>query len=185
MNRRSARIVLLIILPYIFTNCAKNTDSSTASEDLSLFTQLSSMETGIDFSNIIEENLVLNIGRYDYYYNGGGIAVGDINNDGLPDIFFTGNNVTNRLYLNKGNLKFEDVSKKAGIQSKKWSTGATMVDINKDGFLDIYVCNSGPHNDKVYRTNQLFINNGDLTFSEKASAYGVANTGYSTQASFF
>ncbi len=189
MDSLGIRIVLLIIFAFIFTDCQKDSESSNSSEinteDSPLFSQLSSLESGIDFSNTIEEDVKNNITAYDYYYNGGGVAIGDINNDELPDIFFTGNNVPNRLYLNKGNLKFDDISKKAGIQSENWSTGVTMVDINNDGLLDIYVCNSGPNPDRQFRANQLFINNGDLTFSEKAAEYGIANTGYSTQASFF
>jgi enediyne biosynthesis protein E4 len=186
MNRLSARIVFLLTPLFIVTNCSDEPPTSKAStEDLPLFSLISPLESGIYFSNDIEEDIKYNITAYDYYYNGGGVAVGDINNDGLPDIFFTGNNVSNRLYLNKGNFKFEDISKKADIQTENWSTGVTMVDINNDGLLDIYVCNSGPYPDKKHRTNQLFINNGNLTFSEKAAEYGIANTGHSTQASFF
>ena len=169
MNRLSAKFAFLLILTFILTKCTNDsTTSATDDSDLPLFTQLSPLESGIDFSNFIVEDAQTNIVAYNYHYNGGGVAIGDINNDGLPDIFFTGSDAKNRLYLNKGNMKFEDISKKAGIQSKHWSTGVTMVDINNDGFLDIYVCNSGPHQDKQFRTNQLFINNGNLTFSEKA-----------------
>ncbi len=186
MNRLSAKFALLLILPFILTKCTKDSSTSVAgNEDLPLFTLLSSSETGIDFSNIIEEDPLRNGIAYYYYYNGGGVAIGDLNNDGLPDIFFTGNNAKNRLYINKGNLKFEDISAKAGIQSNHWSTGVTMVDVNNDGLLDIYVCNSGPYREKLIRTNQLYINNGDLTFSDKAAQYGIANTGYSIQSSFF
>ena len=186
MDRFCARIGLLLVVPILITACKKDTPASkVANENLPLFTLMSPLETGVDFSNIIEEDESRNVVGYDYYYNGGGVAIGDINNDGLPDIFFTGNNAKNGLYINKGNLKFEDISLKAGIQSNNWSTGVTMVDINNDGHLDIYVCNSGPYQDQSIRTNQLYINNGDLTFSEKAAAYGIANTGHSTQASFF
>ncbi len=187
MDLYSTRIALLLILPFLITNCTNepNPSGSIPAIDLPLFSQLSPIESGVDFSNILEENETTNIVGYNYYYNGGGVAIGDLNNDGLPDILFTGNNAKNRLYLNKGKMKFEDISIKAGIQAQNWSTGATMVDINNDGFLDIYVCNSGPYKEKKYRTNQLFINNGNLTFSDKATEYGIANTGYSTQASFF
>lgn len=186
MNGLRARIALIIILPLVFTNCNNGPNPSQAiDKDLPLFTLLDPAESGIDFSNVIEEDENINIVGYNYHYNGGGVAVGDINNDGLPDLFFTGNNVSNKLFLNKGNLKFEDISEAAGIQTGHWSTGATLVDINNDGLLDIYVCNSGPHTDKRLRTNQLFINNGDLTFTDKAEQFGIANTGYSTQASFF
>lgn len=143
-------------------------------------------ETGIHFNNkLIENNDQFNILQYPYFYNGGGIAVGDINNDGLPDIVFTGNMVKNRLYLNKGNFKFEDITEQSGIATKEgWCTGVTMADVNGDGWLDIYICRSGFLNPAL-RKNLLFINNHDLTFTEQAAAYGIDDAGYSTQASFF
>ena len=185
MNRFSAGAALLL-LAVLFSSCRNETNSSDTStyENLPLFSLLNSSETGIDFSNTIIESVRQNVTNYDYYYNGSGVAIGDINNDGLDDIFFTGNKVLNRLYLNKGNFKFVDISKESGIESNVWSTGVTMVDINNDGFLDIYVCNSA-YGDQHLRNNHLFINNGNLTFSEKASEYGIANSGYSSQASFF
>ncbi|WP_201799537.1 FG-GAP-like repeat-containing protein, partial [Zobellia amurskyensis] len=123
--------------------------------------------------------------NYGYFYNGGGVSIGDLNNDGLSDIYFTGNMVENKLYLNKGNLEFEDITKKANaLGSGEWTTGVTMADVNSDGFLDIYICRSASINSSL-RKNILLINNGDLTFSDKASEYGVDDSGYSTQASFF
>ena len=143
-------------------------------------------QSGIDFTNTITETKDFNVFKYRNFYNGGGVAIGDFNNDGLPDIFFTANQGANKLYLNKGNLKFEDVSKKAGfIDKKQWSTGVTLVDINDDGWLDIYVCNAGNMMQPELRKNQLFINNHNLTFTESAKQYGLDNDGYSTQASFF
>ena len=151
-----------------------------------LFTKLPASKTGINFRNMLQEsNELFNIMTYPYFYNGAGVAVGDINNDGLVDVCFTGNMVKNRLYVNKGNFRFEDITDKAGIASKEgWCTGVTMADINEDGHLDIYICRSGLSNIN-YRTNLLFINNGDLTFTEKAAEYGLDDAGYSTQASFF
>lgn len=142
-------------------------------------------ETGINFANILKESPGLNIITYEYFYNGGGVGLGDFNNDGLVDIYFTGNMQTSRLYLNKGNWKFEDITTKAGVKGKKgWKTGVSIADVNGDGWLDIYVCYSGPV-DKEERTNELYINNGNLTFSEKAEKMGVADAGYSTQSVLF
>ncbi len=150
-----------------------------------LFTKLDSADTGINFVNEVKNGENMNIFKYRNFYNGGGVAVGDINNDGLADIFFTSNQGSNKLYLNKGNFKFEDISSKAGIQGKKaWSTGVVMVDINADGFLDIYVCDAGSNIDAV-RKSQLYINNGDNTFTEKAKEYNLADTGITTHAAFF
>ncbi len=142
--------------------------------------------TGIDFNNKVIDNDTINILNYRNFYNGGGVAVGDLNNDGLPDIFFTANQGANKLYLNKGNFKFEDISTKAGfVDKKQFSTGVVLVDINNDGWLDIYVSNAGSMDDEKTRANQLFINNHDLTFTDKAAEYGLADTGYTTQATFF
>ena len=114
-----------------------------------------------------------NILTYRNFYNGGGVAIGDINNDSLPDIYFTSNQKENKLYLNKGNFHFEDITDKAGVGGKMaWSTGVTMADVNADGLLDIYVCNSGDVDGNT-KKNELFINNGDLTFTEKAKEYNL------------
>ena len=162
--------------------------SGCKSRNKKLFTKLDETETGINFKNVIQESGTLNIFKYTYFYNGGGVAIGDINNDGLQDIYFTGNMVKDRLFLNKGGFKFEDISLKSGIaeQGAKpgWCTGVTMVDINNDGKLDIYVCRSADPNPEK-RKNLLFVNNGDLTFTEKAESFGLADPGFSTQASFF
>jgi enediyne biosynthesis protein E4 len=172
------RIVSISFVAIIFSSCLHKT------EEQPLFTQINN--SGIDFTNVVQDNQELNILNYRNFYNGGGVAIGDINNDGLADVFFTANQGSNRLYLNKGNFKFEDVSAKAGFRNKKqWSTGVVMVDINNDGWLDIFVCNAGSLEDSSLRQNQLFINNHDLTFTEEAAQYGLNNTGYTTQASFF
>jgi len=143
-------------------------------------------DTGIQFSNEVRDTKELNILNYRNFYNGGGVAIGDINNDGLADVFFTANQGANKLYLNRGNWKFEDISQKAGFKNKKqFSTGVVMVDINNDGWLDIFVCNAGSMTDSSLRRNQLFINNHDLTFTESAAQYGLDDSGYTTQVSFF
>nr|WP_317129291.1 FG-GAP-like repeat-containing protein [Flavobacterium restrictum] len=127
----------------------------------------------------------MNLFKYRNFYNGGGVAIGDINNDGLSDVYFTSNQGQNKLYLNKGNFKFEDISKKAGVEgTKSWSTGVVMVDINADGFLDIYVCNAG-NTKGLNQKNELFINNKNGTFTDKADAYNLADTGITTHAAFF
>lgn len=150
-----------------------------------LFTLLPSDSTGIDFVNFVENQKDFNIFKYRNFYNGGGVALGDINNDGLVDIFLTGNMVPNRLYLNKGGLYFEDISEKAGVTGNKpWSTGVVMADINADGLLDIYVSNAGNMEGNNH-DNDLYINNGDLTFTERASEYNLAETGFTTHATFF
>ncbi len=150
-----------------------------------VFTLLTSKETGVNFRNISVENEQINILTYEYLYNGGGVAIGDINNDGLKDIYFTSNNQENKLYLNKGNMTFEDITARAGAGCKEgWKTGVTMADVNGDGFLDIYICKSAD-GDPNRRRNILLINNGDLSFTDKAKEYGLDDAGYSTQATFF
>ncbi len=169
------RTYLLGIFAFFLLNsCKKDT----------LFTELSESETGINFQNTLFEDGPLNVANYIYFYNGGGVAIGDINNDGLQDVLFTGNMVRNRLFLNKGNFEFEDITKKAGVdQMQGWCTGATMTDVNNDGKLDIYICRSADINPER-RENLLFINNGDLSFTESAKKYGLADNGYSTMATF-
>ncbi|MDC6365868.1 MULTISPECIES: VCBS repeat-containing protein [Flavobacteriaceae] len=151
--------------------------------DNKVFEAMPSSVTGIEFSNDLTESHALNYFTYSYLYMGGGVAAGDINNDGLIDIYFTGNQVSNKLYLNKGNLQFEDVTRKAGVGGDgRWYTGVTMADVNSDGLLDIYCSVSGKF---LPRDNQLFINNGDGTFSEKASEYGIADKGSTIQSTYF
>lgn len=177
--------LFIFFIPFIFWNC-----HSAKKEKDTLFTSLPSSYTGIDFKNELTYDKDFNIYTYRNFYNGGGVAIGDVNNDGLPDIFFTANLLPNRLYINKGNFKFQDVTEKAGILKKsKWSTGVSMADVNGDGLLDIYVCNSG--NEKgEHKENELYINNGlsasgEISFSEKGKEYGLNDKGYSTHAAFF
>ncbi|MEO8795905.1 MAG: VCBS repeat-containing protein [Daejeonella sp.] len=150
-----------------------------------LFSSVTSAQTGIHFQNKLTESPEHNIITYEYFYNGGGVAAGDFNNDGLIDLFFSSNQQAPKLYLNKGNWKFEDITRKAGVSGKPgWKTGVSIADVNGDGFLDIYLCYSGDVAPEE-RSNQLFINNKNLTFTDKAEEMGVADKGYSTNAAFF
>lgn len=149
------------------------------------FELISSDKSGISFSNELTYTNDFNVYKYRNFYNGGGIAVGDINNDGLVDLYFTANQKSNELYLNQGKFKFKRITEQAGVQGEKaWATGVTMADVNADGWLDIYVCNSGDV-DGDNKQNELFINNQDGTFTENASAYGLDDKGFSTHAVFF
>ena len=171
---------LLILALSAFTICSCKEPTPDT-----LFTLLPSGETGIKFNNLVKETEVFNVLKYGYFYNGGGVAIGDINNDSLPDIYFTGNMVASHLYLNKGNWEFEEIAEEAGVAAAGlWNTGTTMADVNDDGFLDIYVCRSAAAN-AMNRRNLLFINNGDLTFTELSVSAALADPGYSTQAAFF
>lgn len=150
------------------------------------FELLPSEITGIDFNNSIQESKNFNHYWFSQMYNGSGVAIGDINNDGLPDLFFGGNQVNDKLYLNKGDFKFEDISKQAKINYRPgWTWGVTMADVNGDGYLDIYVSRNGISADLKDRRNLLYINNKDLTFTESAREYGLDDPGFSTQAVFF
>ncbi|MEC7265255.1 MAG: FG-GAP-like repeat-containing protein [Bacteroidota bacterium] len=150
-----------------------------------LFESLTASYTQIDFENTLTYKIEFNLYKYRHYYNGGGVGLGDVNNDGLLDIYFTANLLPNRLYINKGGFVFEDVTEKAGVGgTRSWSTGVAMVDINADGWLDIYVCNSGDVEGDG-KQNEFFINNGDGTVTERAQEMGLADTGLSTHATFF
>ncbi|GEO10588.1 hypothetical protein SAE01_30840 [Segetibacter aerophilus] len=176
--------------------CKNNTgedETSNAKEQLGppLFTLLPAEKTNISFNNALTETPYANIMSYPYFYNGGGVAIGDFNKDGLQDVYFSGNQVSNRLYLNKGQMKFEDVSVASGIQgaANSWKTGTTVADVNGDGLPDIYQCYSGPLPGSA-RANQLLINqgvgkNGAPAFIDQAKEYGLADTAFSTQAAFF
>lgn len=150
------------------------------------FDKLEASETGVDFVNKIEENDNLNVLNYEYFYNGGGVAAADFNNDGLTDLYFTANLGTDKIYLNKGELKFEDITEKAGITyNGEWKTGVSIVDINNDGWNDIYVSVSGNIENATLRKNKLYINNKNLTFTEKAADYGLDCNSFTTQTGFF
>jgi hypothetical protein len=174
-SRQILSAALLFVCSFLLLNCSQKTDT--------LFVSLPASETGIDFMNNVTNNDTMNIFNYRNFYNGAGVAIGDVNNDGLPDVYAISNQGENKLYLNKSGLRFEDITKKAGVGGTKiWSTGATMADVNGDGWLDIYVCNSGEGDD---RANELFINNQNGTFTDRAAEYGLDDKGYSTHAAFF
>ena len=180
-------LTIFMISTTLFFSCEskKEEELKTKENVATLFTLLTPEETGIDFINVVVNQKNFNIFKYRNFYNGGGVAIGDINNDGLPDIYMTANMGGNKLYLNKGNFEFEDISETAGVVGDKpWSTGVVMVDINQDGLLDIYVSNAG-NMEGDNHDNELYINNGDLTFTEQAKTYNLAATGFSTHATFF
>ena len=182
MNHRPMTYYRLLIAFLIILNISCKSESNEVQK---IFELLDESQTGIDFSNNLTLSNDFNVYKYRNFYNGGGVAIGDINNDSLPDIYFTSNQEQNKLYLNLGNFEFEDITNKAKVGGvKPWSTGVAMVDINADGFLDIYVCNSGDLNGEN-KQNELFINNGDQTFTEKAAEYNLDDKGFSTHASFF
>lgn len=180
---------VVFLYSILSTGCTQKTDHNLHPDPL--FSLLPSGQTGIDFTNTIEEYPEVNILSYQYFYNGGGVATGDVNGDGLEDIYFSGNYVQSRLYLNKGGMRFDDVTSQTGVGGKEpsWKTGVTMADVNGDGRLDIYQCYSGglPAKDRV---NRLYINmgnqkNGIPRFEEQGAKYGLADSSYSTHAVFF
>lgn len=171
----------ILILFICFATACTNKEGNT------LFTSLDESDTNVSFINELSDSPDFNVMKYGYFYNGGGVAAADFNNDGFTDLYFTGNVVPDRLYIHKGgkNIAFEDVTAKAGLgRSQGWKTGVSVVDINNDGWLDIYVCRSAAETPSL-RANLLYINNQNLTFTESAEKYGLADRGYSTQAVFF
>jgi hypothetical protein len=187
-NTNTTKFLPSTFLCIIFLLACSEKDEiqNDAGGESSVFKRVSSAQSGITFKNTVEERFETFFDVFAYVYNGGGVGVGDINNDGLSDIYFTGNEVPNRLYLNEGNLKFKDITKSAGVEGNgKWNNGVTMTDINNDGLLDIYVCKGGWQETPEQRKNLLYVNQGDLTFKEEAQAYGLDEPGYSIHASFF
>jgi len=175
-NSGQYRLTVGLLLCLLFFSCNKKKQQT-------LFGLVNN--SGINFINKVENTRDFNIFNYRNFYNGGGVAIGDINNDGWADVLMTSNMGSNKLFLNKGNFKFEDISQKAGIEEKgKWNTGVVMADINNDGWLDIYICNAGIDKWKNKQGNALFINNHDLTFTEKAKEFGLDENGYTTHAAF-
>ncbi|MEP1486820.1 MAG: VCBS repeat-containing protein [Algibacter sp.] len=174
-NRLQIFIVLFCVL---IISCTKTKENYKTT-----FSEIASTDSGVLFNNTITENDSLNYFKFPYIFMGGGVAIGDINNDGLSDVFLIGNMVDNKLYLNKGNMQFEDISLSSNLKgNQRWYTGVTMTDINHDGFLDLYLSVSGKY---VSTKNELYINNGDLTFTERANEYGVDDASNSIQSTFF
>ncbi|MGL6267770.1 MAG: FG-GAP repeat domain-containing protein, partial [Chitinophagaceae bacterium] len=168
---------------YYWLICSILIASCKQAEKQTLFSKIEN--SGISFTNKLQNGPDFNIFSYRNFYNGAGVAIGDLNNDGLPDVFMTANMGPNKLFLNKGNFKFEDISEKAGFHEKqKWSTGVVMADVNADGLLDIYVCNAG-FQKGVGQDNELWINKGNLIFDEQAAAFGLNDPGFTTHAAFF
>ncbi|VAW17424.1 FIG00693527: hypothetical protein [hydrothermal vent metagenome] len=185
LNKTLVRVIWLLIPLFIY-GCGKKAGEQPGKH---LFTLMPASVTHADFINHLDYDKQLknkfNIYTYRNFYNGGGVGLGDVNNDGLIDIFMTSNMGPNVLYLNKGDFEFEDISLRAGIAGEgQWSTGVSFADVNGDGWVDIYICNSG-NVEGDERHNELYINNGDLTFSEKAKDYGIGDNGYSTHGAFF
>lgn len=176
---RVACLILPFLLAGLFVGCGSSASTSA------LFSFLSAEETGIAFVNEVDDTVDQHVLNFPYIYNGGGVAAGDVNNDGRPDLYFTANMGTNKLYLNQGGFRFEDVTDAAGVRDEEgWTTGVTMADVNGDGLLDIYVCKAG-NIGADHRHNKLYINNGDSTFTDRAAAYGLDAPAYSVHASFF
>ena len=181
MKRILKRLIILLLVSYIASSC---------NQKKKLFTLLDPVKTGITFSNRITENDSINIVDNEYVYNGGGVAIGDFNNDGLQDVYFSGNMVSNKLYLNKGDFNFQDITEQSGVNGKgRWCSGIALVDINNDGLLDIYSCTTFRNNVRD-RGNLLYVNqgiskNGIPQFKEMAESYRIDDTTYSTNAAFF
>lgn len=171
------RFLFLFSLLNLFYSC-------TNSEKPKLFSKVENNISGIDFNNKIVPNDSLNILNYEYLYNGGGVSVGNLNGDNFPDVVFSGNMVPSQVYINKGGLNFQNITKESNIStSSNWITGVNLIDVNQDGLDDIYFCIGGPGNVDNF-PNKLYINNGNLTFSEQAAEYGLDDKGESIQSIF-
>ncbi len=179
--------VYLLIIAAAFVACSGNRQQDSAAAEPVVFKKIPASQSGINFNNLVEEDYKrLNFDSFAYVYNGAGVAIGDINNDGMQDIYFTGNDVPNKLYLNLGGMKFKDITQTAGVDGGKgWDNGVTMVDINNDGLMDIYVCKGGYQDSDEERRNLLYVNKGNLGFKEEAKEFGLDDKGYTMHAVFF
>jgi len=179
------QILKLVIIAVLFLSACNEKKTDDIERAAIFFEAVPSKISGIDFSNDLFHSEDLNIMEYLYYYNGGGVAIGDINNDGLEDVYLSANQKSDKLYLNLGDLKFKDITAEAGIKlDSTWSSGVTIEDVNNDGFLDIYVSKVGDYKG-LKAHNLLYINKGDNSFTESSKEYGLDFSGLSTQASFF
>jgi len=186
--------LLVVFLAFFVSSCKQESGGVEGGVSVNIpkkalkFSLVPTSQSNVNFTNIVEDRPVPHFMNFGPIFNGGAVAIGDFNRDGLDDFYVTGNEVSNKLYVNKGDFKFEDVSKKAGVEGGDgWHTGASVLDINNDGLLDIYVCRGGAwwQKDKSLRTNLLYINNGDMTFTEKGAEYGLNDTGFGFQSAFF
>jgi hypothetical protein len=186
-NIGSLIIFSAILLIYSCESKKQSNVANDQNEEFQLFSLVAPEYSGVGFKNLMaEENELISPFIYINAFSGGGVAIGDINNDGLSDLFFTGNNVYDRIFINRGNMQFIDITQTAGVNGGDgWSSGATMADVNGDGFLDIYISRCYTFNEEWRRENILYINNGDLTFTNKAKEYGINDTGMSVQSTFF
>ncbi|MEO5681260.1 MAG: VCBS repeat-containing protein [Chitinophagaceae bacterium] len=186
LSKNIAAFYFLIMGAAFLFACSGNEEARKSAEPV-VFKKIPASQSGITFNNMVEEDFKrLNFDSFAYVYNGAGVGIADINNDGLQDIYFTGNDVPNKLYLNRGGMKFKDITQSAGVDGGKgWDNGVTMVDINNDGLMDIYVCKGGYRDSDEERTNLLYVNQGNLTFKEDAKKYGLDDDGYTMHAVFF
>ncbi|MFK7905705.1 MAG: FG-GAP repeat domain-containing protein, partial [Chitinophagales bacterium] len=185
INFISQALLFTLIGLISLSSCEDGESTGIAKEGFEVeFRELTPEESGIDFANTFDENELTNPFNYVNLYNGGGVAIGDINNDGLQDVVLTGNVVPTKLYLNKGGMKFEDITKSSGISFDGWATSVTMADVNNDGWLDIYICRAY-HDDPSKRENLFYWNQKDGTFKEMASVIGINDSNFSIGASFF
>ncbi|SFZ92049.1 Repeat domain-containing protein [Flaviramulus basaltis] len=174
------------LLFFIITSCNNEKVTKKTSTSESLFVEIPNTSTQIDFKNTVKQDFSFNYIEYPYVFTGGGVAIGDINNDGLQDIYFTSNQLSNKLYLNKGDFIFEDITDKAGVNDAEgWTTGTNMIDINNDGWMDIYVCKSASLQNENLRKNKLFVNQKNGTFKDEAKKWGLDHNGFSIQSYFF
>jgi hypothetical protein len=180
--------ILIAAVPFLLFSCGESSRENKKGESIfPIFKKIPSSQSGITFSNTVAENYTKNnFDAFAYVYNGGGVAIGDVNNDGLQDVYLTGNDVPNKLYLNEGKFRFKDITEEAGVNGGLgWDNGVTMADVNSDGLVDIYVCKGGWRDTDEERRNLLYINQGNLNFKEQAKEYGLDDRGYSMHATFF